>query len=203
MGYIHICVGPMQMNAYVYFEEISKKAAVIDPGDDGDLILAKVKEKGLDVSYILLTHGHFDHTGAVEHIRKATGAALLAHNDENQMLLSPQISFSNSGSLKADEFIKDGDDISIGNCKLKVVHTPGHSAGSCCFYSEDEGILFSGDTLFRESVGRYDLPTGNGKTLMASIESKLFTLPDNTAVYPGHMGSTTIGHEKAANPFMR
>jgi glyoxylase-like metal-dependent hydrolase (beta-lactamase superfamily II) len=203
MSFLQLTVGTIQENTYIFFDEETGKAAVIDPGDEADVILEVIKNKNFTVTHILLTHGHYDHTGAVAELRAACSALVMAHETEDGLLLDPRQSYAAAGPVKADGFFRDGDEIEVGAGKLRVIHTPGHTAGSCCFYDEAGGVLFSGDTLFRESVGRHDLPTGDGKMLLASIKEKLITLPDETRVLPGHMSVTTIGHEKARNAFVR
>jgi len=203
MGFLALTVGNIGENTYIYFDDVNKMAAVIDPGADAGVILELLEKKGMTVTHILLTHGHYDHTGAVEEIRGATGAAVMAHKDEENLLLNPRMSYAAAGPVKADGFLSDGDTVTVGENVLRVIHTPGHTAGSCCFHAEKEGVLFSGDTLFYESVGRYDFPTGNHNALMDSIKQKLYTLPDSTTVCPGHMGETSIRHEKAHNAFVR
>ncbi|MCL2702250.1 MAG: MBL fold metallo-hydrolase [Defluviitaleaceae bacterium] len=202
MGFITVAAGFIQENAYIFFDAENGKAAIIDPGGDADKIAELLKNKNLTVSHILLTHGHYDHTGAVEELRRECLAPVLAHEAEEKLLLDPRQSYA-SAPLQLDKFLKDGDIIEVGGSKLRCIHTPGHTAGSCCFYAEDEGLLFSGDTLFLGSVGRHDLHTGNGDVLFASIKEKLYTLPGNIRVLPGHMSETTIEHEKTHNAFVR
>jgi len=163
-----------------------------------------IKENGLKLKYILLTHGHYDHIGAVDEIKIETGAQILAHAAEDALLKEADLNLSKLGTGKAlsitcDRLLEDGDIIELGAGKLTVIHTPGHTAGCACFYDEENNVLFSGDTLFKGTTGRYDLPTSDGNALFSSIKNKLFTLPDDTKVFPGHEAGTTIGWEKSNN----
>jgi len=203
MGCFKLDVGMMMENCYIFFDENSGMAAIIDPGADAAYILDKLTEKNLTATHILLTHGHYDHTGAVEELRKATGAAVLACAGEEGLLTDPGKSYAAAGPLFADAFFHDNDTLNIGGKQLLVIHTPGHTAGSCCFYSKDENMLFSGDTLFKESIGRSDFATGDFDALISSIKNRLFVLPDDTRVCPGHMEESSIRHEKANNAFVR
>jgi len=194
----------MYTNAYFYYDEITLDACVIDPGGSADKFMEIIKENHLNLKYILLTHGHYDHIGAVNELKSLTGAQILAHKDEDALLKAADLNLSKLGTGKeiivtCDQLLKHGDIIELGAGKLTVIHTPGHTAGGACFYDEDGGILFSGDTLFRGTVGRFDLPTSDGRALIASIKNKLFALPDEVKVLPGHDAATTIGHEKANN----
>lgn len=206
MGYFSVCVGEVYENAYVFFDDESKRAVIIDPGAEAEKILDSVNKRGLTVEAVLLTHGHYDHTGGAEAIRDAESVDIRCHADEKAFLLDTGKSFAQE-PIMPDALFNDGDDIPVGGQKLRVIHTPGHTAGSCCFYaapdSDSGGVLFSGDTLFRESVGRHDLPTGNGQALLSSVKSKLYTLPGKTVVCPGHGEASTIAHEMAHNPFVK
>ena len=195
-------------NAYVYYDETSRTCAVIDPGGDAERIIECLNELGLKVEHILLTHGHFDHIMAVRDIVKHTGAPVCAGADERPVLTDASMNLSNEvfGEdyvVNPDVLLDDGDVINVGQAGLRVISTPGHTTGGVCFYDETAGVLFSGDTLFRESVGRADLPGGNLTQLEQTIKQRLYTLPEATKVYPGHMGETTIGHERKRNPYVR
>lgn len=202
---LHILgVGQLGTNCYILGCEETKEALVIDPGAEASRILQWLDDKGLKAKYIVNTHGHIDHIGANDEIREATGAKLLIHREDAEMLVDPKKNLSvfvgPAISLKAaDETLEHGDSIKVGNIKLEVMHTPGHSLGGISL--KFDGVLFSGDTLFAEGVGRSDFPGGCHETLLASIKRELFTLPDETKVYPGHGPSTTIGYEKENNPF--
>ena len=204
MKLIHAPAGLTYTNAYFYYDESTLEACIIDPGGSTDKLMGIIKENNLKLKYILLTHGHYDHIGAVDELKSLTGAQILAHKAEEQLLKQADMNLSTLGmgralSITCDRLLEDGDIIELGTGKLTVIHTPGHTAGGACFYDEENGILFSGDTLFRGTTGRYDLPTSDGSALFASIRNKLFTLPDETKVFPGHEAATTIGWEKNNN----
>jgi len=190
--------GPLGANNYLLTDD--NEAVLIDCSEVKAEILEELKDKSL--KYILLTHGHFDHVLGVNGMREQTGAKVLVHkNDIPRMEESAHImqTFGVSGveTPQADEFLNDGDILKFGNTKLKVIHTPGHTEGCVCFLVDEK--LFSGDTLFRDSVGRCDLPGGNFSEMTNSIKNILFKLNDNTVVYPGHGPETTIGYEKKYN----
>ena len=199
-------MGAMGANCYLYACMESKKAVIIDPGADGKKIHRWVLEKGLKVDYILLTHGHVDHIGAVDVLRDLLGEVLVGiHVDDAEMLADGTKNLSSylgtALVLKnADFLLQDGQEIMIGNGKLKVISTPGHSPGCVCFLST-EG-LFSGDTLFAGSIGRTDFPGGSLEQLLKGVKDKLMILPDDTRVFPGHGEETSIGAEKRHNPYL-
>jgi len=193
-------------NCYILGCENTKEAVVIDPGDDGDQILVALAKSALKVKYLINTHGHFDHVGANKAMKEATKASIGIHPDDAPMLMELSKSASMFGmsaenSPPPDILLNHGDQLSFGDITLEVIHTPGHSKGGICLYTK--GHLFAGDTLFKSSIGRTDLPGGNYDTLIASIRTKLFTLPDDTIVYTGHGPETSIGYEKRMNPFLR
>lgn len=199
----HITVGALEVNCYFVWDDATKKAMIIDPGDEPDRIMEWVKDLGLKVEYIVLTHAHFDHVGALPELKALTGAKIVVHQDE----MNTYNSVSKQGIMwgfevaplpKPDILVKEGDEIKIGDVALKVIHTPGHTPGCMCLYGS--GALFSGDTLFQGSVGRTDFPGGDSRKLRESFK-RLMALPDDTKVYPGHMGATTIGIEKVQNFF--
>ena len=194
-------MGPVSTNCYFVYHEGENECIFFDPADRGDYIYEALKSKGFAVKYILLTHGHFDHIWGVSKLR----APVYALDAEEELLQSAVLNSSESAgracTVKANSFFTDGDVLELMGFKIRVLATPGHTKGSCCFYFEEDGILISGDTLFLESVGRTDLPTGSMSELNHSIENKLSPLPDDVAVYPGHGDSTTIGHERMYNPF--
>ena len=204
MKIIHLPVAPYYTNAYFYYDENNLDAALIDPGGSAGKLMDIARENKLKIKYILLTHGHFDHIAAVNELKQSSGALILAFEGEDELLKNSNMNLSDIGMGKnlvitADKLLKDGDFIEVGAGKLSVIHTPGHTSGGVCYYDEKNGILFSGDTLFKGTTGRYDLPTSDGEALFASIKNKLFTLPDAVKVLPGHEASTTIGFEKANN----
>jgi len=199
-------VGPLMANCIIVGCAQTKKAVVIDPGDEVDRILIALSEDQLSVEYILNTHAHFDHVGGNGMLKKATGAPICIHKDDAPMLKHTSQSAAAFGmsvdnSPEADQTFDDGDHIRFGNIELKVLHTPGHSPGGVSFYTS--GVVFVGDTLFAGSIGRTDFPGGSYNQLIASVKNKLFTLDDKTTVYCGHGPETTIGHEKKFNPFFQ
>jgi len=201
-----LVVGPLESNCYLVMDNESKETLIIDPGDQDERILACVQANGLKTTAIVLTHSHGDHIGGVAAVKEATGAPILIHRQEADWITDPEKNLSAVlgmpvTSPPADRTLEEGATIPIGKASLRVLHTPGHSPGGLSLYRE--GMLFSGDLLFRESVGRVDLPGGDAAALIESIKSKVFSLPDETIVYPGHGESTTIGYEKQHNPFVR
>jgi len=199
-------LGVCQTNCYFVYREGSSKVIFIDPADYGDQIFQAMKNNGFEVAAILLTHGHFDHIWGCSRLRQMTSAPVYAYEGEEGVLLSSDLNVSAGAgracTVKANTLLKDGQELIIEGMTFKVIATPGHTKGSCCYYFEEADMLISGDTLFEESVGRTDLPTGSMSTLVRSVKDKLFVLPDDTVVYPGHGDSTTIGHEKKYNPFI-
>jgi hydroxyacylglutathione hydrolase len=200
-----MALGPIMANCYVLGCETTRAAAVIDPGEEAPRILAALEEEGLELKVILNTHGHFDHVGANRALKLAVpDAQLMIHSDDAPMLQqlvnsARMFGMQAENSPDPDRLLQDKDLISFGEMDLEVVHVPGHSPGGVAFVST--GCVFVGDTLFAGSIGRTDLPGGNFETLIASIQKRLFVLDDDTRVYPGHMGPTTIGQEKRFNPF--
>lgn len=201
-----IVLGMCQTNCYFVYEEGSSRVIVFDPADKGDYIFNGLKEKGFTVEAILLTHGHFDHIWGVEQLRELSGAKVYAYEGEKELCEDASLNVSKGAgracTIKADEYVKDGKEITAAGISCRLIATPGHTGGSCCYYFEDDKILISGDTLFQESVGRTDLPTGSMSMLVRSVKEKLLPLPEEVKVYPGHGESTTIGYEKKYNPFL-
>jgi len=201
-----IPVGMLDTNCYIVGDPETKEGVVIDPGAEGDRIKAAVESLGLDVKYIINTHGHHDHIGANFIIKRAFGAPLAIHRDDASMLKDPLLNLSfkkdreEISGLEADMLLEDGDEIAVGRLAFKVLHTPGHTQGSICLLAERE--VFTGDTLFAGSVGRTDLPGGSYEQLMESISTKLKPLPGELTVYPGHGPSSTMSVEKEDNPFL-
>ncbi len=191
-------LGPLDNNAYLL--TINKQAILIDAPPEGEKILEILKKEKLDLKYILITHGHPDHIASVPLLKEYTSAEVLAHEADMPLFLKPW----NLVVLKAKPFtpdilLKDQQEIKLGNknfISLKVIHTPGHSQGSSCFYQEKEKAIFSGDTLFYQALGRTDFPGGNYQQLLKSLKEKLFPLPQETKVFPGHGHPTNIGREK-------
>ncbi len=200
-----LVVGPLASNCYIVGSGSNKEGMIIDPGAEAVVILKKVDDLGLDIKYIVLTHGHIDHVAALKEVKEATGAKVAIHADDasslqGQAFFAEQFGLSYQVPPSPDRLLKDGDSIDIGDLHFLVLHTPGHSPGGICLLGQ--GVVFSGDTLFNYGIGRYDLPGGDYNQLMKSIDTKLMVLPDETTVYPGHGPGTTIGAERLANPFL-
>jgi glyoxylase-like metal-dependent hydrolase (beta-lactamase superfamily II) len=201
-------VGPLQVNCYIVGCEESREGVVIDAGGDAEEILARVGKLGLSIRYLLSTHGHFDHVGGNRAVLAATGAEFLIHERDSYFLSRAAESGRDFGvetenSPEPDRFLEDGMQLEFGSHCLEVIHTPGHSPGGCCLWCEAERVVFTGDTLFNGSIGRFDLPGGNPSLLARSIRERLYALPDDTRVCPGHGTWTTIGHERLHNPHVR
>jgi hydroxyacylglutathione hydrolase len=201
-----LVVGMLQSNCYLVASEDTKEGIVIDPGGDGPLILDRVRELGLTIKYIVNTHGHIDHIAANRQVKEGTGAQLAIHKDDAEWLTADQGAYArmlgvSSPGPAADVLLEEGDEIPFGNERLEVIHTPGHSLGGISLVGD--GVVFCGDTLFAMGVGRVDLPGGSWETLMNSIKTRLFTMPDDTVAYTGHGPETTIGREKQFNPWFR
>ncbi|WP_298269198.1 MBL fold metallo-hydrolase [Geobacter sp.] len=202
-----VVVGPLGVNCFILGCEETGEGVVVDPGADAGRILEHVRSRGLAIRYVVNTHGHFDHVGGNRPVVEATGAKLLIHRDDVPFLgraadVAAMYGLTTENSPEPDIFLEDGATLSFGNCTMAILHTPGHTPGGCCLYLEKEGKVITGDTLFAESVGRTDFPGSSHEALMASIRTKLLTLPDATQVFPGHGPSTTIGRERLYNPYI-
>jgi hydroxyacylglutathione hydrolase len=202
-----LTVGPVAENCFVIRREGADRALVIDPGEEPDRILATVAQTGAKVEAILLTHCHFDHIGAVSPVAEATGATVYCPEIEVPVLADimsfvPWPGFGPYESYEADETVAGGETLELAGLEIDVAFTPGHSPGHVSYAVRGEDALFSGDVLFQGSVGRVDLPGGDWPTLLESIRSLVDSHPAETTVYPGHMGITTLGAERATNPFL-
>ncbi len=200
-------VGPVAENTYIFRRDGSDRALIVDPGDEADKLLAVIDGLGVGLDGILLTHTHFDHVGAVAPVAKATGAEVWVPEAEKFVLddimaFVPWPGFGPFESYDAEHTLRGGDRLELAGFEIDVLSTPGHSPGHMTFSVPDETAIFSGDVLFQGSVGRTDLPGGDWNTLLESIRSLVEGLPEETTVYPGHMGLTSLGAERAGNPFL-
>jgi len=207
MGIKTIVVGVLQVNCYLFYDETSKECLIIDPGDDADKICKVIDDNILKPTIIVNTHYHFDHTGANRSIKNRYNIPIaIGEYDapflEDAYKAALELMIHSESSPKADILFKEGETLSAGESIFEVLETPGHTKGSICLYSKKEKVLFSGDTLFYESVGRWDLPGGNKKMLFKSLD-KLFSMEKDIVVFPGHGPKTTIGHEIKNNPYKK
>ncbi len=200
------CVGQVATNCYFIINNETKEMLIVDPGDSAQMLADRIRRENLEPKAVLLTHGHFDHAMAAEELAEMFGIKIYAHEAEKDTLKDPGKNVSLMIGLRdvyhADVFVKDEEILELAGMELKVLHTPGHTAGGCCYYLEKEKALFSGDTLFCQSVGRTDFPGGSMSGIVRSIKDKLMVLPDEVKVYPGHMDRTSIGAERAHNPYL-
>ena len=203
-----LTVGPFQENCYIIGDVESGVGALIDPGDEAARIAMAVEETDLEIGSIIVTHAHIDHVGAVVGLVDEYACPVLMHAEAEPMLeglptqaMMMGLRFGNVPTV--DRHVADGEVLEVGDLRFRSLYTPGHAPGHLAFYVEDERLVLSGDALFAGSVGRVDLPGGSMEVLMRSIEESLLTLPDETVVYPGHGPRTTIGNERASNPFLQ
>ena len=202
-----LVVSIVRANCYLVWNDLA--CVLIDPGDDAERIETALQQLGKPLKAILLTHGHFDHVGAVKALKERypqVPVMIGALNEE--LLLEPERVYKgmlsripDSLHLKADRLLSDGDEINVNGMHFTVIATPGHTKGGCCYYSEEDKVVFCGDTLFMESIGRTDFPTGNGRELIDSLKNRLLVLPGDVTAYPGHGPETTIDYEQANNPY--
>ncbi|MBP3448633.1 MAG: MBL fold metallo-hydrolase [Clostridia bacterium] len=205
MQIITIITGTIGENCHIIFDE-RKNAMVIDPGDEANTLIKTISDNQLSVKAIVLTHGHYDHVGAVNELKAYTGASVVAHEEEKELIQNPNLSLGMFVDPafpvpEVDSYVKEGDEILAGDISLRVIHTPGHTQGGMCLYTD--GVLFSGDTVFYGTLGRWDFPTGDLSKLTHSILHKIFLLPDSTVIYSGHGPATTVGEEKVSNEVYR
>lgn len=200
-------LGAVQTNSYLILNEETKEVVIVDPAICPDYLLSHVKSNGYVPKGIILTHGHFDHVMGIEGWLSEYEIPVYLHEDEKEVLANSNLNLSvmigKYYAYDKVETLKDGEILELAGFSFKVIHTPGHTQGGCCYYEENEAVLISGDTLFKSSVGRSDFPTGNMSTLVKSIKEKLFVLPDDVMVYPGHNSLTCIADEKMYNPFLK
>jgi hydroxyacylglutathione hydrolase len=202
-----LAVGPFQANCYLLHDPDSGEGAVIDPGAESERILTRVAQRGFEPRYVLLTHGHGDHIGALAAVAGALRCPVYVHPADVPMLSSPAANLSAYAGMPVTAGVPyltydDGDELPLGEASVRVLHTPGHSAGGVSLFVAPD-VLFSGDALFRRSIGRTDFPGGSYAVLRRAIEEKIFPLGDGVVVYPGHEEATTVGEERRENPFLR
>jgi glyoxylase-like metal-dependent hydrolase (beta-lactamase superfamily II) len=208
MIHVILPVGPLRCNCSVFGDEQTREAIVVDPGDDVSEITAILDQRQLKVGAIVITHGHIDHVAGAHKLRSLTGAPVYMNERDREQLEALAVQAGWLGvpvpeKTKIDIAAEDGTVLNLGPAAFHVMHTPGHTRGSLCLWIPQQGKLVAGDTLFRDSIGRTDLPGGDGRQILVSIKTRLFDLPDDTVVIPGHGPATTIGYEKERNPFLR
>lgn len=199
-------IGMIQTNCYLVSNTDTKECVIIDPAVYSAEMTSHIQKEGLLVQAILLTHGHFDHIMGIDGFLKEFDVPVYAHCEESKLLNNADYNASSdygrAYTYSGASYVEDGQILNLAGMQFQVIYTPGHTIGGCCYYVEQEKVLFSGDTLFQMSVGRSDFPTGNGRQLVDSIQKKLMVLPEETVVYPGHMEQTVIGDEKRRNPYL-
>lgn len=201
-----VVIGMIGTNCYIVENEETKECFLIDPAACPPELVTHIRQKGLHVQAILLTHGHFDHIMGIDGFLKEFPVPVYAHEEEKALLndaeLNASAEYSAGYTFSGAEYVRDGQILELAGIEIQVLYTPGHTIGGCCYYIQEEGVLFSGDTLFYGSTGRTDFPTGSQSRLIRSIREKLLVLPDETKVYPGHMSETSIGFERMYNPYL-
>lgn len=203
-----LTVGPFQENCYIVGDEATGEGALIDPGDEAARIALAVEQSEVEISSIILTHSHIDHVGAVADLADEYACPVLLHAEAEEMLQNVQQQAVMMGVKfgrvpEVDRYIGTEETLQVGGVRLKSLYTPGHAPGHLAFYIEEEGVVISGDAVFAGSIGRTDLPGGSMEVLMESIQNQILTLPDETRLYPGHGPETTVGEERATNPFLQ
>lgn len=199
-------VGMVQTNCYFAMNDNTKETLIVDPGASASKLAERIEKEKLNPVAILLTHGHFDHAGGAEELADRYGIQIYAHEAERETLENPAINLSGwegkERAYRADCYLKDEQEIDLAGFHIRVFHTPGHTVGGCCYFLPYQNVVFCGDTLFAQSVGRTDFPKGSASELIRSIKEKLMTLPEDVTVYPGHNEITTIGTERMYNPYL-
>ncbi len=201
-----LVVGPLEENCYIVYDEESKKALIVDPGAEAAHIIAMIEEESLQPQLIVNTHGHWDHVGAVTELKEKYGIPFYLHADDEEWLREPLCHLLGQGTTSAvtvDHTIDDGTVLMLGDEPLRVIHTPGHTKGGCVLWLENANIAFTGDTLFKGTIGRTDFPGGSYEDILTSVQKKMVALPDQCVVYPGHGPKSTMAWERAHNPYMR
>lgn len=203
-----LIVGPIAANCYIVGDPVSKQGMIVDPGSDASVILEGVGQLGLDIQFMIVTHGHFDHCGAVAPLKSQSGWKFLIHSADLPFIRDSKQSarkwgFDIDQVPEPDKMLVDEEILRLGDLTFKILHTPGHSPGGICMFQEKEQVLFSGDTLFYRSIGRTDFAQGSLEELTRSIQTRIYTLPDSTRIYPGHGEPTAVGEEKKFNCFVR
>ena len=201
-------VGPLQCNCTILGDEVTREAIVIDPGDEIGRIHKRLTSLGLTLKQILITHAHIDHIGGALKLKRLTGAPILLNENDLPLveMMDKQAAWlgvATPETAPPDEALTDGQTVGLTTCPARIIHTPGHTQGSICLHFAPLKMVFAGDTLFAGSIGRTDLPGGDFEQILDSIRARLYTLPDETRVIPGHGSSTTIGNERRTNPFLR
>ena len=202
----HYVVGPVQTNCYFAINDETKELIIIDPGYSPKQLAERVRQEGCTPVAILLTHGHFDHIMAAQAVKEKYNIPIYACRQEEEMLREPSVNmtahYGKNCSIIPDVLLNDLEVFQVAGFTIQIIHTPGHTKGSCCYYIEEEDVLFSGDTVFYGSVGRTDFPGGSTADIVRSLHKLVDSLPEETEVFPGHDASTTIGYEKRYNPFV-
>ena len=199
-------IGMIGTNSYIVSREGTGECVLIDPAVYSEEMVSYIQRKGLHVQAILLTHGHFDHIMGIDGFLEVFPVPVYAHKEEalllNDASSNASVSYGEAYTYSGAEYVEDGQKLYLAGILFEVLYTPGHTIGGCCYYVAEVDVVFSGDTLFANSVGRTDFPGSSSSSLISAIKDKLMTLPDDTRVYPGHMGETAIGHERKNNPFL-